>query len=190
MPQIVYGVSGALSLAAALYLLYSYTRRKELADVFAAAGFAVYFVLALLMEEQIPLGSPLAAPLGDLLPLLISLGVFKLVLPKFWKYYAVFAAVGMAAIAAVRAAVAVVHGVAGLVIILFPIYAVARRRMTPHFLGITLGGLAMGINGAALASAEVAHPILPLGLAAALLPWTLLLMVIFFAYGFTLGRKK
>jgi hypothetical protein len=51
--------------------------------------------------------------------------------------------------------------------------------------------LTIGIGGVALASAAaMARPILPLELVVALLPWILLPMVIFFAYGFALGRRK
>jgi hypothetical protein len=192
MFQAVIGVSGALSLAVALYLLYMYARRKEVVDVFVAVGLVVYLVLAVLLavEGLKALESPLAAPLGALVPLLISLGVFKLVFPKLWRYYAVFVVIGIVAIAAVRATVPVIHSVAGLVIFLFPIYAVAKKLASAHFIGASLGGLTIGIGGVALASAAMARPILPLELVVALLPWILLLMVIFFAYGFALGRRR
>jgi hypothetical protein len=52
MFQAVIGVSGALSLAVALYLLYMYARRKEVADVFVAVGLVVYFVLAVLLAVE------------------------------------------------------------------------------------------------------------------------------------------
>lgn len=192
MFEVVVGVSGVLSLAAALYLFYSYACGKELADVFAAAGLVVYFVLALLLAMQglKALESPLVAPLGALVPLSISLSVFKLIFPKWWRYYAVFVIIGVVAITAARPAVPVIHSVAGLVIFLFPIYAVAKRLMPVHFVGVSLGGLAIGVGGVALASAAMARPILPIELVVALLPWILLLTVVFFAYGFTLGRKK
>jgi hypothetical protein len=191
MFQAVIGVWGVLSLATALYLLYTYTRRKETADVFAATGLLVYFILAVLLvaEGLKALESLLAAPLGALVPLLISLGVFKFVFPKLWRYYTIFVVIGIVATAAVRAAVPVIHSVAGLVIFLFPIYAVVKKLMPTHFMVVSLGGLTIDIGGVALASAVMAHPILPPELVAALLPWMLLLMVIFFAYGFALGRK-
>jgi len=191
MFQVVVGVSGVLSLLVALYLLYSYTRRGELANIFVSVGLIVYFILALLLalEGLKALESPLAAPLGALVPLLISLGVFKLVFPKWWRYYAIYVLVGVVAITIARVAVPVVHSIAGLVIFLFPIYAVAKKTMPMHFIGVSLGGLTIGIGGIALASAAMARPILPLELVVALLPWILLLMVIFFAYGFLLGRR-
>ncbi len=191
MFQVGVGVSGVLSLLVALYLLYSYARRRELAEVFVSAGLIAYFILALLLalEGLKALESPLAAPLGALVPLLISLGVFKVVFPKWWKYYAIYVVVGIVAIATARVAVPVIHSIAGLVIFLFPIYAMMKKITPVHFIGVSLGGLTIGIGGIALASAAMARPILPLELVVALLPWILLLMSIFFAYGFLLSRR-
>ncbi|AFA39874.1 hypothetical protein Pogu_1847 [Pyrobaculum oguniense TE7] len=96
---------------------------------------------------------------------------------------------GLAAISAFRPAVPAARAVAGLVIVLLPIYAVVKRTMPMHFLGVTAGGVLIGIGGLALASAAMARPILPLEVVAALLPWILLLMVLFYGYGFIMGRR-
>ncbi len=52
MFQVGVGVSGVLSLLVALYLLYSYARRRELAEVFVSAGLIAYFILALLLALE------------------------------------------------------------------------------------------------------------------------------------------
>ncbi|MEM1571718.1 hypothetical protein [Pyrobaculum sp.] len=173
------------------YCLYSYVKKREVGDVFVALGlFALGILSALLAAVGLTaLQSPLAAPLGALTPLFISLGVFKLVLPKWWRWYLIFVVVGLAAISAFRPAVPAIHAVAGLVIVLLPIYAVVKRTMPMHFLGVTAGGVLIGIGGLALASAAMARPILPLEVVAALLPWILLLMVLFYGYGFIMGRR-
>lgn len=189
MFQALMGLTAAISLIAAA-LIYRYTKNRELANLFVGVGLIVLAVLAALLAAQGlgALQSPLAAPLGALVPLMISLGVVKLVWPKWWKWYGLFVITGLAAIIAARPAVPAIHAVAGLVIFLLPLYAVIKKMYNIHFIGVTIGGALIGVGGMALASAAMARPILPLELVVALLPWILLLMVVFYAY--LMGARK
>ncbi|AET32198.1 hypothetical protein P186_0750 [Pyrobaculum ferrireducens] len=53
-----------------------------------------------------------------------------------------------------------------------------------------MGGVLIGVGSLALASAIMARPILPLELVVALLPWILLLMAVFYVYGFAAGVRR
>ncbi|AAL65038.1 hypothetical protein PAE3607 [Pyrobaculum aerophilum str. IM2] len=189
---VVMSIVAALALGFGLFCLWRCVKTKELADLFVSIGAFVLAALALLLATQglAALQSPLAAPLGALVPLLISLGVVKIAAAKWWKWYAVFVLVGLIAISVARTAVSVVHSIAGLVIVILPIYAVLKKKLPPHFIGVSIGGVLIGIGGVALASAVMARPILPLETVVALLPWILLLMTVFYAYGFILGVRK
>ncbi|WP_237179455.1 hypothetical protein [Pyrobaculum ferrireducens] len=129
MSAALFGVVAAASLGGGLYLLWLFARWRQLCDLFVSLGLVVLAALSILLAVQglEALKSPLAAPLGALVPLLISLGVVKVAAPRYWKWYGVFAVVGLVVIAAFRPAVPVIHAVAGLVIFLLPIYAVLKK---------------------------------------------------------------
>jgi hypothetical protein len=192
MSAALFGVVAAASLGGGLYLLWLFARKRQLCDLFVSLGLMVLAALSILLAAQglEALKSPLAAPLGVLVPLLISLGVVKAAAPRYWKWYGVFVVVGLVVIAALRPAVPVIHAVAGLVIFLLPIYAVLKKAAPVHFIGVAVGGVLIGVGGLALASAIMARPILPLELVVALLPWILLLMAVFYIYGFAAGVRR
>lgn len=180
-----------VGIGAGVYLGWRAATKRDLSDVFFAVGFIILGILAALLATMgyEALQLPAAPILGALVPLLTSLGVFYVVFPKFWKYYAIFVVVGVVAIAVVRQAVMAFHPVAGLVLLILPIYAVVKKRAPALFVLVSIGALLIGIGGVALATIVAGRPLLPPELVLSILPAVLLGTAIFLAGGAILGKK-
>jgi hypothetical protein len=84
----------------------------------------------------------------------------------------------------------VIHSIAGLIIIIFPIYGVIKKLYSWKIILVTIGGILIGIGGLALAALAMERPILPLETVLVLLPLILLLMSLLFFLGFYFITKK
>jgi len=184
-------VAGLIGLALGGYLGLRGAKKKDLFDACFSIGLLVLGILSLILAAigYEALGLAVAPVLGSLPPLLMSLGVVYVVLPRYWKWYLVFVVVGIGAAAAVRQAVMVFHPVAGLILLALPIYAVVKKIAPPYFSLVSVGALLIGVGGAALATIAAGRPFLPLELVLAILPYVLLGTMVFMGLGALLGRR-
>jgi hypothetical protein len=182
----------------ALYLMWRfwgrYNAKKGLYDLYYITGFAVLLVAGLLLIflGYGILASPLVLTVSSLIPLNISMGIAEQYFPAWKKAFKWFALLGFLAIAVTsigglanlkKIAVPVFHGVAGLVIILGPLFA---RDATQGFRWVSLGGVLIGLGGIALAFISLGSQLLffsPSFVMTILAP-LLLLMSLAFAWGF------
>jgi len=184
-------VTGLIGLALGGYLGLRGAKKRDLCDICFSIGLLVLGVLSLVLAATgyEALGLAVAPVLGALPPLLMSLGVVYVALPRYWKWYLIFVIVGIVAIAAVRQAVMVFHPVAGLILLALPVYAVIKKVAPPYFSLVSIGALLIGVGGVALATIAAGRPLLPLELVLAILPYVLLGTVVFMGLGALLGRR-
>ncbi|MCZ2126886.1 MAG: hypothetical protein LC099_03825 [Anaerolineales bacterium] len=147
----------------AAYLCWYFYRRyqlhKALHNLYYLMGFAVLLIsgLLLIIFGMGILASPYVLTVASLIPLGISMGLAEEYFPKWKTYFKWFAALGFLAIAITsiggmdslkKIAVPLFHGVAGLVILLGPLYAKGAPK---GFWQVSVGGLLIGLGGMALA---------------------------------------
>ena len=108
-------VSGLIGLALGGYLGLRGVKKRDLCDICFSIGLLVLGVLSLVLAAvgYEALGLAVVPILGALPPLLMSLGVVYVALPRYWKLYLIFVVVGIAAIAAVRQTVMALKSLAG-----------------------------------------------------------------------------
>lgn len=184
--------TAVVGIATAAYLGWRSAKGRDLFDIFFAVGLLVLGILAVFLATMgyKALELPAAPILGALVPLLTSLAVLYVAFPNLWRYYAIFVAVGVVAIAVARPAVMVFHPVAGLVLLILPIYAVWKKISPPLFILVSIGALLIGIGGVALATIVAGRPLLPPDLVLSILPAVLLGTAVFLAGGAILGRRR
>jgi hypothetical protein len=190
----------------ALYLIYyfysRYKKDSKLHDLYYILGFAVLFVSGVLL---IFLGwdileSPWVLTVSSLIPLGISLGVANQFYPKWKKYFAWYALIGLLAIAGTsffgpeykKFSVPLFHGVAGLIIFLGPIFVTKNKKAPSGFWWAGVGGMLIGIGGIALAFVTMGTQLLffsPEFILQILAP-LLLLMTLAFGMGFMKDLQK
>ena len=182
----------------ASYLLWRfwtrYSAKKGLHDLYYMLGFAVLLIsgLLLIFLGYDILKSPWVLTVASLIPLGISMGIAEQYFPSWKKAFKWFALVGFLVIAVTsisgmavpkKVAVPLFHGVAGLVIVLGPLFA---RLAAKGFWWVSIGGVLIGLGGIALAFISLGSQLLffsPSFVMMILAP-LLLLMVLAFALGF------
>lgn len=187
----------------ALYLVWRFVDHyrqspgKPLQDIYYAASFAVLLVagLLLIVLSYSVLQSPLVVIVAALIPLCLSLGLVSEFFPAWGKGYLIFALVGLVAIAVTRftgpaglatGTLVIWHSIAGLIIFGLPLWAVTQGKAPGGFIGVTVGGVLIGLGGIALAFLKTGSQLLffsPEVVFAILAP-LLLLMTLAFAWGF------
>ncbi|WP_225876095.1 hypothetical protein [Infirmifilum lucidum] len=184
-------VAGVVGLALGGYLGFRGVARKDLDDVSFGLGLLVLGALSLVLAVAGygALGSPVVPVLGSLPPLILSLGTVHAVTPRYWRWYLIFVVIGVIVAATFRQAVVAFHSVAGLILLVLPIYAVARKAAPPYFALVSVGALLIGIGGVALATIAAGRPLLPLDLVLTILPYVLLGTIVFVGAGALLRRK-
>ncbi len=181
-----------ISILAIFYFIYTYYKTRKLYSIFLSIGFIALLVLiaALLSIGVDALGLSITPILGALLPLFISLAIMYLIIPRIWLYYFIFVIIGIILIVITKTSIPVIHSIAGLIIIIFPIYGVIKKLYSWKIILVTIGGILIGIGGLALAALAMERPILPLETVLVLLPLILLLMSLLFFLGFYFITKK
>ena len=199
----------------ALYLIWRFVQHyrspnKNRSDIYYSIAFAVLLIAGLLLvflgyatALLDPDVSPWVIIVSVLIPVGISLGLVTDLLPKYEKPYLAFGVVGLAAIAVTRfvgpamlatTILIIVHAVAGLIIFGLPIWAVGTRKAPGGFIGVTVGGLLIGIGGIALASLKTAGTplfgIFDLDTILLILAPLLLLMTLAYTWGFVTKLVK
>jgi hypothetical protein len=187
----------------AIYLIWRFFQHyrksasSRLYDIYYIVAFAVLLIAGLLLIflTYDVLSNKLVVIVAALIPLGISLGLVKELIPKYEKLYLTFASVGFVALAVTRytgpanlatAVLAIVHTVAGLLIFSLPIWAIIKRKALADFIGVTIGGALIGIGGIALAFLKTGNQLLFLNndVVLGILAPLLLLMTLAFAWGF------
>ena len=199
LDQVILLVTGLI----ALYLVWRFWSRYQahrgLHDIYYMMGFLVLLVsgVLLIFLSYSILASPYVLTVASLIPLGISLGVANQYFPSWKRIYAWFALIGILAIAissiggfetAKKIAVPLFHGVAGLIILICPIYASVREiAASRSFWWVGVGGALIGLGGIALAflSAGTQFLFFSQALVLTILAPLLLLMTLAFAWGFT-----
>ena len=107
------------------------------------------------------LPSPLVIVVTTFIPLALSVGLYCEFYEKLSKPYKIFALLGLIAIIVTRftdvshglqvVTLIIVHSVAGLSIFLIPILAIKANKAPSGFIGVTIGGVLIGLGGIALA---------------------------------------
>jgi hypothetical protein len=204
LDQILLLATGLVS----IYLIWrfygAYSKTKHIYDIYYMISFAVLLisgVLLIFLGWDI-LSSPYVLTVTSLMPLGISLGLVMQFLPKYGKLYTWFAAIGLVLIAATSiggmsiksAIVPIFHGVAGLIIVVLPIYLAFFKKNEPGgFSLVSLGGLLISIGGMALAFLNAGKPLFGFmtgEVILAILAPLLLLMALCFTWGFVKDIKS
>ena len=182
----------------AIYLLWRfwtrYSAKKGLYDPYYMMGFAVLLIsgLLLIFHGYEILASPFVLTVASLIPLGISMGIAEQYFPSWKKAYKWFALIGFLAIAITsigdmglpkKIAVPLFHGIAGLVIVLGPLFA---ENAVKGFRWVSVGGVLIGLGGIALAFLSAGSQLLFFSqtFVLAILAPLLLLMALAFALGF------
>lgn len=158
-------------------------------------GFGILLVAGLMV---IILGfevleSPVVVIVSTIIPLSLSLGLVAEHWRGFTIPYLIFVGIGFAAIVVTRyvtpgktaiLVLAVVHGVAGVVIFLFPFILSLRGDTPPGFALVGVGGALIGLGGLLLSFLKAGSPILSRKTIFSIFPALLLLTTAAFVAGF------
>ncbi len=164
-----------------------------------AFGVLLVATLLLIIFGFEALDSPLVVIVSTLIPLSLSLGLVweSLIV---WRFpYLLFTLAGFLAIVLTRTAIsgsdtalnkaavfvlAAVHGVAGLVIFIFPIFLSASGLAKPGFALVGVGGSLIGSGGLLLLFLKAGRPVLSREMTLRMFPALLMLATAAFAAGF------
>lgn len=105
------------------------------------------------------LSNRLVAIVATLIPFCWATGIVAGLYPRHWRWFAAFLAIGFLLITLSRFVdmplfsriiYPVFHGIAGLTVIILPLWSVFRRDSRPSFALVSLGGLLISIGGLSL----------------------------------------
>ncbi len=141
------------------------------------------------------LGSPWVVIVTTLIPLGLATGLVYDLKPEWGKGYLAYAVVGFLAIAAVylggmqslaKVVMPLVHGIAGLTIVLLPLWAVSQGTAPAGFVWVSVGGVLIGLGGIALAFLKAGKQFLFFSqqVVVTILAPLLLLMTLAYTWGF------
>jgi hypothetical protein len=181
----------------ALWRFYKhYQENKSVSDIFYMISFGVLLVAGLLLIAFTydALENPLVVLVSYLIPAGISLGLIAQFYPKYGMPYLFLVIVGLALIGITRIleldlgriVLPIFHSIAGLTIFLLPMVVVRAGRAPTGFLGVSLGGVLIGLGGIALAFLKAGNQFLFFSeeVVFAILGPLLLLMALAFTWGF------
>jgi hypothetical protein len=161
-------------------------------------GFGILLVASLwliLMGLEV-LGNPVGVVIAALIPLSFSFGLVAEYAPVYTWAYLGFALIGLLGIAATRFmhvstslrvwVVAFVHGMAGFSIISLPLLVLWQGQAGIAVLGVSVGGVVVGISGMALLWQRMGASPGGMGDLTPLLPWAIWFSTICLVIGFNL----
>lgn len=141
------------------------------------------------------LDSPFVVIVSTIIPLSLATGLIGQHLSNLQTLYLIFAFIGFLAVLITRTfplknklplfILILVHGVAGLTILILPLFLVFSGRANPGFSLISVGGALIGLGGMLLALLKAGKPLLSRQTIYRILPLLLLLMTASFLAGFT-----
>ncbi|NQT24220.1 hypothetical protein HQ585_02585 [candidate division KSB1 bacterium] len=165
-------------------------------NTYYLASFIVLLVSGLLLiwKGWDILPNPEVIVVTTLLPLGIATGLVHEFHKDKAKGYLIFAIVGFLAILVTRFAgaprglqiftLAFFHSIAGFTIVLIPYFATKAGKVPGGFIGVSIGGVLIGIGGTSLAFLKSGNPILSAELIMTILAPLLLLMTLAYTFGF------
>lgn len=161
-------------------------------------GFGVLLVacLLLIIFGFDILDSPWVVAIAAILPISIATGLVSEYLSEFEIACLAFGALGVLLILLSRfllpiklatIILAFVHGIAGLLIVILPVWITSQGKAGIGFVLVSLGGVIIGIVGLLLSILKAGKPLLPISSILALFPALLLFMSASFVAGMALG---
>jgi hypothetical protein len=161
-------------------------------------GFGVLLVacLLLIIFGFDILDSPWVVAIAAILPISIAAGLVSEYLSGFEIAYLAFGILGVLLILLSRLllpirfstiVLAFVHGIAGLLIVILPIWITLQGEAGIGFLLVSLGGMIIGVVGLLLSILKAGKPLLPISRILALFPTLLLFMSASFVAGMAWG---
>ena len=151
-------------------------------------------LLILILGYEV-LDSPIVVVISSIIPLSLSLGLVWDHLVDWQTPYLVFVMLGFLAIVITRInqpgklaiiVLAVVHGIAGMIILILPLYLSRSGQVRLGFAWVSLGGALIGSGGLLLSFLKTGHPIFSRELILRILPGLLLVMSAAYVVGFAL----
>ncbi|HHB90152.1 MAG TPA: hypothetical protein ENK60_02455 [Anaerolineae bacterium] len=197
LDQIALLLTGLVALYLVVRFFNDYRQHQGTHNVFYMISFLVLLVAGLLLIAFTYdiLGSPWVVIVSALIPICLSLGLVYEFYPNYGKLYLVVAIIGLIAMGVTRFTgpptlatifLIIVHSIAGILIILTPILAARQGLTSGGFIGVSIGGILIGLGGVALAFLKLGKQFLFFSqeFVFTILAPLLLLMVLCFAWGF------
>ncbi len=161
LDRIILLITGLVALYTILRFYNAHQKSPRTAYVLYMLSFAVLFVagVLLILFGYGLLQSPWVAVVTSLIPLCLATGLVYDLKPEWAKGYSIYAIVGFVLVAIVylggqeqwaKFVMPLVHGVAGLTIVLLPVWAVSQGVAPGSFLLVSVGGILIGLGGIAL----------------------------------------
>lgn len=196
--QIVLLATGLTAVYLIIQIVFDNKRLGKAAvhNTYYIVSFAVLLVSGLLLiwKGYGILPNPEVIVVTTLLPLGIATGLMFEFHPEKAKGYFIFAFVGFLAIVLTRFAgaprglqiftLAFFHSIAGFTIVLVPYFATKSGPVPAGIIGVSIGGILIGIGGISLAFLKSGKPILSAEFIMTILAPLLLLMTLAYTYGF------
>jgi len=159
----------------AIYMIWYLLKRQKdsktthVSNYYYMASFAVLLVSGLLLIAfgwgilgllgSGSLASKFVSVVATLIPFSLAAGLVARFYPEKFTPYLIFLAVGLLLIASskfigmptlAKIVYPVFHSIAGLTIFIIPVVAVKQGKMSTDFIGVTVGGMLIGLGGIAL----------------------------------------
>ncbi len=193
----------------AIYMIYRFLQRQKnpetagVWNIYYIVGFLVLLVagLLLIIFGWQALGNNFVAVVAGLIPFSLATGLVAQFYPKYAKPYLWLMVIGLVLITVARygnmvglgsVVYPVFHAIAGLTIVIIPFLACKDQKVQKGFSAVAIGGILIGLGGMALAFLKAGKQLLFFSndVVFAILSPLLLLMALFFTFGFMKGVKK
>ncbi|KAA3609663.1 MAG: hypothetical protein DWQ05_22285 [Calditrichaeota bacterium] len=178
----------------AVYLIWRFVQDSA-KNTYYILSFAVLFVAGVLLIFLTygALANPAVVIVSYLIPFCLALGLVAEFYPEKSKLYMIFGLIGLLGIAYTRytdsgtlatVVLATFHFVAGMIILLVPIFVTRAKKAPSGFIWVAVGGLLINIGGTSLAFLKMGTPILSGDLIFMILAPLLFLMTLSYTWGF------
>ncbi len=191
-------LTGIVALLGAIFLLLDYLKNKKIYHLLWAISFIVLFLAGLLivLVDWTILFEPIIPVITTLIPAFLAVGLlYALYAEKpFGLYFLLYSVILIAIQFLARYGIAglsgyasitlmAVHIPSGLIIVLIPLLAAAKKETEMASIFFSLGGISISMGGVLLAFAATSSPIMTLDQIVAVLPILLLIVGLFFFLG-------
>ena len=197
LDRILLLVTGLVALYALARFYQAYNKAPKTAYLAYMLSFLVLLVAGVLLIAfgYDLLGSPWVVVVTTLIPLGLATGLVYDLKPQWAKGYLAFAVIGFVLIAVAylggmtglgKVVLPIVHSIAGLTIVLLPLWAVSQGAAPAGFALVAVGGVLIGLGGIALAFLKVGKKFLFFSqeVVLTILAPLLLLMTLAYTWGF------
>ncbi len=190
-------ITGLIALYALARFYQAYNKTPKTAYLAYMLSFLVLLVAGVLLIAfgYDLLGSPWVVVVTTLIPLGLATGLVYDLKPEWAKAYLAFAVIGFLLIAVAylggmaalgKVVLPIVHSIAGLTIVLLPLWAVSQGAAPGAFAMVAVGGVLIGLGGIALAFLKAGKQFLFFSqqVVITILAPLLLLMALAYTWGF------